>query len=239
MDFEQSAIKRLQYGAEIAYSIYQRPLIIAYSGGKDSDILLHLAQKATIDFEVQHNLTTADAPQTIHHIQKVFRLLEEKNIPCAILKPMFKKMPTTMWKLIEEKAIPPTRRIRYCCEVLKESGKATSVIATGVRWAESTRRKNHRGVLERLASKKEDRVILLNDNEESRRTLETCYRKGKSIVNPIVDWSNEMLLDYVKSEQIPMNPLYEMGFSRIGCIGCPWIYTKTVDRRKGYRVYYK
>lgn len=221
MDFETSAIRRLQYGAEIAYSLFHAPLMIAYSGGKDSDVLLHLAQKANIDFEVKHNLTTVDAPPTIRHIQSVFARLDAQGILCQIEKPIYKKMPTTMWKLIVEKGIPPTRQIRYCCQVLKESRKENTVIATGVRWAESPRRRKQRGVIERQTYKRENNLILLNDNEESRRMFETCYRKGKSIVNPIVNWPNEVLLDYIQSEGISMNPLYAEGFSRIGCIGCP------------------
>jgi len=39
--------------------------------------------------------------------------------------------------------------------------------------------------------------------------FETCTIKGKRICNPI------------QSERIPVNLLYEWGFHRVGCIGCP------------------
>ena len=45
MDYEAAAIKRLRYGAEMAASMFEKPLLIVYSGGKDSDVLLHIAQK--------------------------------------------------------------------------------------------------------------------------------------------------------------------------------------------------
>ena len=53
-----------------------------------------------------------------------------------------------MWKLIEERLMPPTRQVRYCCSVLKEGGGENRFVVTGVRWAESARRKNTRHAVE-------------------------------------------------------------------------------------------
>lgn len=52
----------------------------------------------------------------------------------------------TMWNLIPRKLMPPTRTVRYCCECLKETGGKGRVVVTGVRWDESVRRKNTRGL---------------------------------------------------------------------------------------------
>ena len=65
MDLEQTAIERLRFAAEMSLRAYKQPLVITYSGGKDSDVLLHLAGKAGIQYEVLHSLTTADAPETV------------------------------------------------------------------------------------------------------------------------------------------------------------------------------
>ena len=51
--------------------------------------------------------------------------------------------------------------------------------------------------------------------------FETCTIKGKRICNPIVDWLDRDIWDYIQSERIPVNLLYEWGFHRVGCIGCP------------------
>lgn len=48
----------------------------------------------------------------------------------------------TMWNLIPKLKMPPTRRIRYCCGILKESAGFGHLNITGVRWAESNRRRN-------------------------------------------------------------------------------------------------
>lgn len=71
MDLEKIAIMRLRDGAEISKRYYDKPLMLCYSGGKDSDIILDLALKSGIDFEVQHSHTTADAPETVKHIIEV------------------------------------------------------------------------------------------------------------------------------------------------------------------------
>ena len=126
-----------------------------------------------------------------------------------------------MWNLIPKKMLPPTRLMRYCCAVLKEGGGKGRFIATGVRWAESVNRKNNRGLIEVSPSDKNKRLILMDDNDETRMQFETCQLKGQRTVNPIVGWSTADVWDYVTSEHIPTNQLYRCGFHRVGCIGCP------------------
>lgn len=46
-------------------------------------------------------------------------------------------------------------------------------ICTGVRWAESTSRKNNRGIYEKLGATKDKNIILANDNDEKRMLLKT------------------------------------------------------------------
>lgn len=222
MDLEQSAFEALRFASAQSLKLYKQPLVIKYSGGKDSDVLLHLAGKAGIQYEVLHSLTTADAPETVRHVRDTFRRLEEKGVKCAIdahVQPDGKRV--TMWNLIPKKMVPPTRIKRYCCEVLKENGGRGRFIATGVRWDESSRRKNSRGVIEVSHRDKNKRLILMDDNDESRMQFETCQLKGQRTVNPIVGWTTADVWDYVAMEHIPVNPLYRCGFCRVGCIGCP------------------
>lgn len=220
-DLDQTAIERLKAASDMSLRLFEKPLVITYSGGKDSDVLLHLAEKSGIPFEALHSLTTADAPETVRHVYDTFYRLECKGIKCDVdkhVQPDGSRM--TMWKLIQKKLMPPTRLMRYCCAALKEGGGKDRFIATGVRWAESTARKR-RGGLEVLASKPKSNLILSNDNNEDRRLFETCQLKGKRVVNPIVDWQAADIWDYVGAEKIPMNPLYCEGFRRVGCVGCP------------------
>lgn len=221
MDLEHTAIERLQKASEISLRMFELPLLLAYSGGKDSDVVLRLAANSGIPFEVLHNLTTADAPQTIYHVRKVFHELELAGIKCNIEKPVYKGQRTSMWNLIPQKLMPPTRVVRYCCAILKERGGTGRFLSTGVRWDESPARKNNRGTMEVVHRDKEKRLILTDDNDAARRTFETCKIKGKRVVNPIVEWKSDDVLGYIQDQCIELNPLYGCGFSRVGCIGCP------------------
>lgn len=221
MDKEKIAIARLQDAARLSEHRYKQPLMVTYSGGKDSQVLVALAERAGINFEVVSSHTTADAPETVYFIREQFKEMEERGIKCSIIMPQYKGKPVSMWTLIPQKLMPPTRRFRYCCAVLKENVGRNRFIATGVRWAESSRRKNSRGVMELMHRDKEKRIILMSDNDEKRQLFETCNVKGKMTVNPIVDWTDDDVWDFAHSEHLPMNPLYCEGWRRVGCIGCP------------------
>lgn len=225
MDKEHQAIERLQKASKMSLEKYGEPLIVTDSGGKDSSVCKALAERSGIQFEVMHNHTTADAPETVYFVRSEAKRLENKGIKYTINYPTYKGKPTSMWNLIPQKLMPPTRLVRYCCEVLKEYGGNDRFITTGVRWAESRKRKE-RGIYEKIASKKGQRIVLQDDNDDTRQLFENCAIKGRRTVNPIVDWKDEDIWDYINVEKIPVNPLYQCGFHRVGCIGCPMAGTQ-------------
>ena len=216
-----SAVERLRLAAQMSETYYQKPLIVTTSGGKDSDVCIALALAAGIDFEVQHNHTSADAPETVYHVRDTFRRLEDKGIKCTVNWPTYKGAPVTMWSLIPQKLMPPTRVARYCCSILKEGGGKGRMITTGVRWAESANRRNKSGIFESMPHDLSKKVIINNDNDDTRRIFESCKLQAKRICNPIVDWTDRDVWDYIESEKIAVNPLYRCGFHRVGCVGCP------------------
>lgn len=182
---------------------------LAFSGGKDSQCIYHLAVEAGVKFDAHYNHTTADPPELIYFIRS--------NYPdVSIDRPK-----ETMWQLIPRKLMPPTRLARYCCQELKEGGGEGRIVVTGVRWAESVRRKQTRGIAEVLGKSKKTNYILLNDNEQERMMFENCTKKGKRIVNPIIDWEDEDVWEYIHTRNIEYCKLYDEGFKRLGCIGCP------------------
>ena len=221
MDLEQTAIERLKVASEMSMKVYKQPLVVTTSGGKDSSICVDLALKSGIPFEVMHNHTTADAPETVYFLRREFRRLEELGIKCTISYPVYKGQRTSMWQLIPQKLMPPTRLVRYCCAVLKEQGGKGRFITTGVRWAESSKRKNSRGVYEVLGSTPSKKIILNNDNDENRMLFESCRLQAKRVCNPIIDWKDADVWEYIEAQGIPTNPLYQEEFCRVGCIGCP------------------
>lgn len=234
-DLEKIAIERLKIGAEMSEQYYEKPLMITYSGGKDSDICVELAIRSGINFEVHNSHTTADAPETVRYIRQRFKEWESEGIKCEISKPMYKGKRTSMWDLIVKKGMPPARLMRYCCAVLKETAGKKRAISTGVRRAESAKRSN-RGIYETITPKISDRIILNNDNDDRRQVIERCEMKGEIVINPIIDWKDSDVWEYIRSEKLTVNPLYQCGFNRVGCIGCPMAGKK---RYTEFRIYPK
>jgi phosphoadenosine phosphosulfate reductase len=179
---------------------------LAFSGGKDSVVLKALADMAGVKYDAHYNLTTLDPPELVKFI---------KTFPDVT----FERPEMTMWRLMEKKGAPPLRMSRYCCSYLKEGNGKGRVVLTGVRWAESARRKANRNLVDIGNFKKG--IVLNNDNDEARRTVEQCYRTQKTLVNPIIDWTCEDVWDFIRSNDIRYCSLYDEGWKRLGCIGCP------------------
>jgi len=215
MDLEQKSIERIRAASEMSLHHYGLPLVCTYSGGKDSDVMLELFRRSGVPFEVVNSHTTVDAPPTVYHIRKKLRELEEQGIKCTIHKPEL-----TMWQLIVKKSIPPTRLCRYCCDYLKENTVKNRFVATGVRWAESNKRKN-RQEIEPSGKEIAMKIMSLSDNDRKRALTERCMRKFDMILNPILDWPDRDIWDFYWNECTLHNPLYQMGYYRVGCVGCP------------------
>lgn len=101
---------------------------LAFSGGKDSQVVKALADEAGVKYDSHFNLTTVDPPEVIRYVR-------EHHPDVSLDRPA-----ESMWKLIVRKKMPPTRQVRYCCEALKERGGMGRVVMTGIRWQESSMR---------------------------------------------------------------------------------------------------
>jgi len=189
---EEVAIERMKTFEEQALNMHPDGYYLAYSGGKDSDVLLHIAKKSGVKFKAIHNLTTCDPPEVVYHVRT--------HSEVEISKPK-----TTMWKLIRKKQMPPRRNARYCCQELKERGGDGRIVLTGIRWGESSKRKN-------------------------RRMFEACYRTSRKFyLHPIIDWFSADIWDYIKTEKIRYCGLYDEGQKRVGCVLCPM--TRDIGRQ--------
>lgn len=136
--------------------------IISDSGGKDSSVLKHIAvkckEKYGLSFTIQHNHTTVDAPETVRFVRQEQEKYRSMGIEYNIIYP--KK---SMWRLIVEHGTPPTRRIRYCCEDLKEYSGHGEKLVTGVRKAESNNRKKSQGMVTFPKPRKELKTKIENN----------------------------------------------------------------------------
>ena len=63
--------------------------------------------------------------------------------------------------------------------------------------------------------------MLRLDNRENARIVEMCYKNHTTLINPIIDWTSEDVWEFIHEYEIPYCCLYDEGFKRLGCIGCP------------------
>lgn len=239
------SLEVLRLASQMSEQYYKKPLLIKYSGGKDSDVLLQLALESGIKFEVKNSHTTVDAPQTVYHVREVFRKLNEQGINAEVTHARYKDgRLITMWNLIEKKKYPPTRKTRYCCLSLKETTTPNRFIATGVRRTESVRRGEREEFL--TWSKTRDgewykgksfaeTAEVYKEAQENDEVYDckfiTDAKKNKDIVcNPILYWTDDDVWNFIKDRKIKYCDLYDMGFKRVGCVGCPMASPRERER---------
>ena len=214
----------LNYDAENGYHL-------AFSGGKDSQALFHMAQLAGVKFCGHMNLTSVDPPEVIRFVKKNYPEVE-------LIKPG-----KSIFQHAIEKQILPTMRVRWCCAEYKETAGAGKVTLIGIRKAESSRRAkrneveiNNRkfsGDLDELDAyrqeqkakrarrkSKEQGVNITNADEE--QTLGCIHGKESLLISPIIYWTEKDVWEFLNDVvRVPHCSLYDEGWHRIGCIGCP------------------
>lgn len=221
----------LMYDAEDGF-------FLAFSGGKDSQALYHVAELAGVKFKGHFSPTTVDPPQLIRFIRKQYPEVE------------FGKVDKSMYQVAKEMGMVPTIKLRWCCAKFKESSGAGKVTLTGVRHAESVKRAKRKSVevsghkfagdLEEFMEWSEEKrekiakkVKNLNQDEFSRdkeQEIRCINGKDSIIINPIIEWSDADVWDFLnKVMEVPHCELYDPPFNRhrIGCILCPMSSYKT------------
>lgn len=181
----KQAIGLLQIHEATAKRLFPEGYWVAYSGGKDSDVILELAKMADVAYKLAYNVTTIDPPELVRYIKREHPEVEFQRPKVALLT-----------RLTDKSCGPPTRIARWCCEEYKEQGGNGWTKLIGVRAAESANRK-------RLWKQI------------------TPNRKGGVILCPIVYWTDRDVWEFHRLRGIPHCCLYDEGFKRLGCIGCP------------------
>lgn len=223
MDKVELAIERLKaYEPDEGY-------FLAFSGGKDSVVVKALCDMAGVKYDAHYSITTVDPPELVQFVKSFKDVQMDAATDCDGKR-------ITMWNLIPKKKMPPTRIARYCCQYLKESNGKGRVTVTGVRWAESPNRRKNQGGLTiygKCVGKELDAagldyvqtdrggVVLNLDNADTRNAMELCYRTRKTLINPIIEWEDDDVWEFIHKYNVPYCELYDQGYRRLGCIGCP------------------
>lgn len=147
-----------------------------------------------------------------------------------------------MWKLIVRKMTPPTRIARYCCEVLKEHSSPNRIVALGVRRDESIQRSSRNDFEIQVKTKFKSSGFTYDHSAEVYEEAQThddvwdcklitaAKKNSDLMVNPIIEWKTTDIWDFIRENGIKYNPLYDRGYTRVGCVGCPMASKKEIAK---------
>jgi len=216
----ETSIKLLQNAESLALKYQPYGFHLAFSGGKDSQVIYHLAKMAGVKFKAFMQITTIDPPELMKFVRK--------NYPDVIMQ----RPEMNFYELIKKKKSLPTRTIRYCCQVLKEGAGGNTVTVMGIRKAESARR-SKRNELEISGHKYSNSFDQFNIDNESQ--ILCISGKDKILLSPIINWTNSDVWNFIRNNNIEYCKLYDEGYTRIGCVFCPMASVKSKKRdRKRY-----
>ncbi len=177
------------------------PLVVSWSGGKDSTVASLLAQRAFPEERIVHVFadTTIELPSTYAYLTEFRRAYP--TLPFVIGVPS-----RDFYELCREIG-PPSRIQRWCCTTHKASpladilgaigGDKEVLVASGLRRTESRRRKDYSKII--------------HQGKIGRQKL----------LNPIADWSDFDVWAYTLVQGLPVNEAYKYGLDRVGCAFCP------------------
>lgn len=178
---------------------------VAFSGGKDSLVLLDLVRRALPkkSFVVVFGDTGMEFPDTYKLVEQVKKECEGDEIPFYVSHSHFK--PCESWKLFG----PPARVLRWCCSVHKSAPQTLKL-------REITGKNDYVGM---------DFVGVRKHESVSRSEYEYenfgKKQKGQYSHNSILEWTSAEVWLYIFSHNLPVNEAYKKGNSRAGCLFCP------------------
>lgn len=244
---EKEAINFIKKAYSLALDMNKDGFHVAFSGGKDSQVLYHLMELSGCKYTAHMQVTTVDSPQLMKFVRN--------NYPDVTLH----RPAENMRQLIVRHGMLPMRQTRFCCKELKEQEGAGTCTCVGVRAAESSRRAKRKEV--EIYQKKnpkckpdleiqgcsiiEKQPKQFDLFEVKQDTIITCVNgNDKIILSPIFRWSDGNVWNWIKGNNIQYCELYDMGFTRIGCLFCPMRSDKTkktielkLFRREAEKIY--
>lgn len=215
---DDEAIRMIREFEPLAIRNDLRGYCVCTSEGKDSRVLGHLMRRAGVRHFYLHSITGIDPPELVYFQRRNFQEYQDQGFLTYDI--MYEQ---SIWALMRKKKFPPLRQMRWCCQYLKErrcTEYGSAILALGVRKYESVRRAKNRDSLE-IASQAGKSIIMAWDNTENRRIFETCYTQSEKRLNPLAYWPDTYIWDYTKEAGLEQCSLYQEGFHRLGCIGCP------------------
>lgn len=190
----------------------EQGFFVGFSGGKDSQVLLELVKMAGVKYRAVYSVTTNDPADNVRFIRTHYPEVE------------FSVPSESFFQMVAKKGVPTIKR-RWCCPILKESGGNGSVVLTGVRASESSKRAKYPQVRRWKRHAGESGALDLSEMETNE--FRCVGGKDKIMVYPILRWSEQNVWDFIRHQGLPINPCYEYR-SRVGCVFCPFAKSKEI-----------
>ena len=208
-EIEQQAIQRIHKFSKIAKSMGFK-VCLGFSGGKDSQVVYDLCLRAGITFKAYFN-HSFESNTTLNFIKAHYpEVIKRRDHKFGFIE--------NIWK--NHGGLLPTVHMAYCCQDYKHNPKYVDECSiVGVRKAESQKRKKRTAFeAKNKTTLKQNKKLVDSYFEENCQSVGTA-----SIIQlkPIIDWSDADVWDYIRKYEIPINPEYEAGRNRVGCIVCP------------------
>lgn len=189
---------------------------LAFSGGKDSQVIYHLCKLAGVKFKAYYSVTGIDSPETIYFIRD--------NFPDVL----FLHHKQNFFELVADKGLPTMQR-RFCCERLKEHFGAGKCVLTGVRAEESKKRASYAAIEIYSRRKEHQNKPKSRDEEWLMETEHQCIKgQDKLMIRPILNWTTSDVYQYLYKIQAKINPEYAK-HNRVGCMICPFANRKSIE----------
>lgn len=149
LDKVETAIQLIKdYEMLFSNQAKEQGFFVAFSGGKDSCVVKKLCDMADVKYDAHYSVTTVDPPELVRFIKAEYPdVIFEKHYYDKDGYKVKKGEQITMKNLIPERLMPPTRMVRYCCQMLKETAGDGRLTITGVRRAESVARAQSQGIV--------------------------------------------------------------------------------------------
>ncbi len=174
-----------------------KPVIVSYSGGKDSLAALSLTLETGIRPYVLFNNTGIEMPETVESVR---RIVEEYGLELLVAD-----AGDAFWRAVERVG-PPGKDYRWCCKVTKLAPLSRLL-----------QEKFPDGALNIVGQ----RAFESLDRARSPRVWRNRWLPQILNISPIQEWTQLIVWLYIWKRRLPYNPLYEKGFDRIGCFMCP------------------
>lgn len=213
------AIQFIRNAEKLALRMDERGFHVAFSGGKDSQVLLALVEMAGVKYHAEMQVTSVDSPNLMRFVRKHYPQVK-LNLPKR-----------NMRKLILDKGMLPTRNARFCCSELKEQAGAGCCTCIGIRKAESAKRAKRHPVEvigQRIGYDIVDGELHVQNNwggqlfdNEQPVNVYCVGGKDKVLISPIFEWTDNDVWEFIHKHKLPYCDLYDKGFHRIGCLFCP------------------